>query len=263
MRYSVLNCGSMEIERVIGFGEEPVKEKILYGNSFKIIIRDMGKEVVNVLHQFCLRNRFITFVNYYDNQRFGMAGGPYNTHLIGKAVINGNWKFAFSEFKKTENLSSKDKTVLKQRVGKNRHKDFFKSINPQKLSFFVASHNSFLWNKEASLALEALNEGEKYKFPNIGNLFLPSGITFKSFNVHSINGFSFSEDSTRVISKLFTRSLTVTTAVFLNNIREDDLHNGKWKAIASFFLPSGSYATMLIKQMFVKSFNVYDKKYRS
>ena len=27
------------------------------------------------------------FINYYDSQRFGMHGGPYNTHLIGEAIV--------------------------------------------------------------------------------------------------------------------------------------------------------------------------------
>jgi len=42
----------------------------------------------------------MTFINYYDNQRFGISGGPYNTHLIGKGIIEGNYREVLKQIKK-------------------------------------------------------------------------------------------------------------------------------------------------------------------
>lgn len=86
---------------------------------------------------------------------------------------------------------------------------------------------------------------------------------FQSFNTCSLNGFAFTESSGQIESRPFTRSLAVTTTVFAGDLEKDDLHKNKWKTTLSFFLPPGSYATMLIKQIFIRSFNDYGKKHRS
>ena len=45
-----------------------------------------------------------------------MPGGPYNTHLIGKAIVENNWKEAYKQLKITNNITqkvtSKIKTIL-------------------------------------------------------------------------------------------------------------------------------------------------------
>lgn len=97
---------SLKIEKIIGLGNEPVYERSLHGNSFKITIRNLDQEIATDLYNFSVNNRPVSFINYYDMQRFGMDGGPYNTDSIGKAIIENDWKNVYLEFKKNSKLFS-------------------------------------------------------------------------------------------------------------------------------------------------------------
>ncbi|MBU4511813.1 tRNA pseudouridine(13) synthase TruD, partial [Patescibacteria group bacterium] len=90
-RKFAVSCPLLKIVDLFGYGKEPLKSRLLHGNVFKVTIRNLDKSAVNLLYNFCFKNRFFTFINYYDSQRFGVAGGHYNTHLIGKAIVENDW----------------------------------------------------------------------------------------------------------------------------------------------------------------------------
>ncbi len=83
----ISNNPKLEIKNIQGYGKEPLIPRHLHGNNFKLVIRSLTKKQAQLLHDYCQENRFISFINYYDNQRFSIVGGTYNTHLIGKAII--------------------------------------------------------------------------------------------------------------------------------------------------------------------------------
>ncbi|MEO3993773.1 MAG: tRNA pseudouridine(13) synthase TruD [Desulfurococcaceae archaeon TW002] len=60
----------------------------LEGNYFEVLLKDLSKTDLELLHK--LRNSYgkITFLNYYGYQRFGVRR-PI-THLIGKALLENN-----------------------------------------------------------------------------------------------------------------------------------------------------------------------------
>ena len=66
----------------------------LTGNEFGIVLRDVqgvySDEVQRRLQQLAGRG----FVNYYGMQRFGTGSLP--THVVGRAIIRGDWKLACS-----------------------------------------------------------------------------------------------------------------------------------------------------------------------
>lgn len=98
---------TLKIEDIIGYGKEPINEKLLHGNSFRLTVRNLTKITA---HKFCdciSNTRLFSFINYYDNQRFGLPGGPYNTHLIGKSIVESDWKKAFFEYKRSEEYNQK------------------------------------------------------------------------------------------------------------------------------------------------------------
>lgn len=97
---------------------------------------------------------------------------------------------------------------------------------------------------------------QQYNFQNVGDLFLPASSNFNNSNLFSIDGYSFVEKNFIAIKERFTRNLFVTTTVFPLEILKDKFHIGKYQIKISFFLPTGCYATMLIKQIFLK---IYDK----
>lgn len=243
---------TLKIKDIIGYGNQPVAERSLYGNSFKIKIRNLSEQIATKLRHFCLNNRYITFVNYYDMQRFGTDGGPYNNHLLGDAIIKNDWKRAYLEFQKTKNDSIDSQITPKRVTFANKYKTFFKGINPKKLPFFISANNSYLWNNKTSLILQKLNKGSKYDFENVGKLFIPQDINFKSYNLCLINGYVFSEKDFKVRRKVIARNIIVNTTVFPGTINKDEIHTNKYQLTVSFLLPIGCYATMLIKQIFLR-----------
>lgn len=242
----------LQIKNIAGYGTKSLIPRILHGNNFKLIIRNLNKVTAKSFYNYCRDNRFISFINYYDNQRFGIVGGVYNTHLIGEAIVKKDWVSAFKEFEKSKNneISSIEKpTKLNSILCKN----YFKKLNFSKLSFFVSSYNSHLWNKNASDYL--VNEKMKtykYDFPEVGLLSLPKESIFKLHNIFSVDAYDINKNTYRVFQKPQTRNLIVTTTIFPINIEKDELNKNKYRVQVSFFLPTGCYATMLIKQIFIK-----------
>lgn len=235
------------IKYIVGYGNEPIKERMLHGNSFRIIIRNLKKKTAEDLLNYLTAHRHHYFINYYDNQRFGMPGGPYNTHLIGKAVVEGNWKKAFNHIKITNNVLS---DIQKAIENTSDYKKFFKTINPKKVAFFISSYNSFLWNNQTSLLVKKHTDSRKYCFEQVGDLYVPASHSFQCPHICEADGYEFVEKTFTTKPKVYSRNVVVGTTIYAHDLENDELHKGKKKLTISFFLPTGSYATMIIKQIF-------------
>jgi len=195
------------------------------------------------------KDRYHCFINYYDNQRFGMPGGPYNTHLIGKAIIDGDWDEAYKQMKRTNNVNGEFSTNVKNIIGT---KDIFKAINPKKISFFVSSYNSFLWNAQASRIVSKHTKSKKHLFKNVGNINLPINNLFKCPQMCEVKGYEFNPEEFSTNSRISKRNLMVSTTIYTHDLEEDELNENMKKLTISFYLPTGSYATMIIKQLFLR-----------
>jgi len=241
----------LQIKNIAGYGTKSLIPRLLHGNNFKLIIRNLNKVTAKLFYNYCRDNRFISFINYYDNQRFGIVGGPYNTHLIGESIVNKDWIGAFKEFEKSKNneINIEKPAKLNSVLCKN----YFKKINFSKLSFFVSSYNSHLWNKNASdyLASEKINT-YKYDFSEVGCLLLPKDDVFMLPNLFTVDAYDINKNTYSVFEKTKTRNFFVTTTIFPISIEKDELNKNKYRVQVSFFLPTGCYATMLIKQIFIK-----------
>jgi len=242
----------LQIKNIEGYGKKSLVPRLLHGNNFKLIIRNLNKIMAKSFYNYCQKNRFVSFINYYDNQRFGIVGGPYNTHLIGKAIINRDWIEAFKEFEKSRNNEIKN---IKNHAKINSIfcKNFFKKIDFAKLSFFISSYNSHEWNKSVSKYLnsEKINT-YKHNFPEVSFLSLPKEDAFKLPNLFTINAYDIKKNAFTVFRKPKIRNLSVITTIFPISIKKDELNKNKYRVQISFFLPTGCYATMLIKQIFIK-----------
>ena len=238
-----------QIKHIVGYGKEPIKEKMLHGNSFRIVVRNLKDTRADDLLSYISNYSHYYFVNYYDNQRFGMPGGPYNTHLIGKAIVKNDWKRAYEHIKITNNIFHKATAKTQNTTD---FKEVFKSMNPKKISFFVASYNSFLWNNQASSTVEKHTKSKCYSFENVGRLHLPVGHLFQCPHICEAGGYEFMAEKFSVQPKINKRNLIVATTVYAHNLENDELHKNMKKITLSFFLPTGSYATMMIKSVFLK-----------
>lgn len=242
----------LRLGRIIGYGKNKVIERLLHGNLFNVTIRNLDLSTATKVRLFCLNNRFITFINYYDNQRFGTHGGPYRNHIIGQAIAVNNWVKVLNEIKKNKNNQFVDINYLKI-VNNSAAKNYLKKTNNKKIKFFLSAYNSYLWNKQASASIRKHNNKcKKYYFEDLGKLYIPSESVFASNNILSIQGYDFSEKKFEVTTSIFSRTLMASTTVFPEEIKIDEFNKNKNKISLSFFLPTGSYATMLIKQIFTR-----------
>lgn len=236
------------IERIIGYGTEHVQPRRLHGNKFQIFIRDLHSITAKKLVDFINNERYFTYINYYDNQRFGLPGGPYITHEIGKGIISNNWDTAFDGYNKSGN--EKDKDLLHTKlINSGGFKQFFNSLDPKQLSFFVSSYNSFIWNQKLSKILEDMGHDKQIDFEHIGKLHVPTKQIFNVPNICICDGFEFEHDLMKVVKSKVGRNASSTIKIFVNNICDDEMHDGRKKVQVSFLLPTGSYATMVIKQL--------------
>lgn len=237
------------IKHIIGYGKEPIEERMLHGNSFRIVVRNLESTLANDLLSYVSNYRHYYFINYYDNQRFGMPGGPYNTHLIGKAIVKDNWKEAYQHIKNSNNTLP-DFTTKKENI--TDFKGVFKAMNPKKVSFFVSSYNSFLWNNQASSIVKKYTKSKKYHFEHVGDLHIPTTQPFLCPSICDADGHEFVAQEFIARQKKNSRNIVVATTIYAHNLGKDELHKSKKKLALSFFLPTGSYATMIVKQIFLR-----------
>lgn len=223
-----------------GFGSEPLRAKALHGNAFRVVVRNLTESEAEKVTNFIKKNRFFSFVNYYDNQRFGLPGGPYTTHLIGKAICEDDWDKAFSVLKESGNEIPAGKTG----------KDAFLALNPNRVGFYVSAYSSFLWNNAVSEKIKSIGNSKAFDFPGIGKLYLPLS---SAHNLPSgtffANGFSFNKETFSVSEYKNGRSMILPSAVYVGKTSTDEIFEGKFCLELSFFLHTGCYATMIIKQI--------------
>lgn len=226
-----------------GFSIAPVKEKSLHGNVFNITVRNLDGHTATRLNKFCSEASDFICANYYDRQRFGLPGGPYVAHHIGKAIIEANWQEANRLYKESGNmkLDYPDRAPVGELSIKN--------IDYRKLNFFTAAYASYIWNKELSDRINAQADMQIFNGLIVSSLFGESEpinpiLSSESYSV---------DQNMKVFRKRKARSALMSTTLFASNKRVDDHFDSKWALDLQFFLPSGSYATMLVKQLLLAS----------
>ena len=249
----------VKINNIMGYGKDPVIERNLHGNCFEITVRNLSKALCEKIHDYCNDKRSIPFINYYDKQRFGMAGGPYNTHLIGRAIIDRNTKKALGELSKTKNARD-IKGFSGMMIEKVSFGDLVSAIGLNKISFFINSYNSMLWNKEALKAIARGNRCIKKKFEGVGTLYLPENSDFIAPQKISSKSYALNFSNLKIKEKIKGRSLAVQTTIYVLGFGKDKIYKSRYCITLSFFLPTGCYATMFIDQLIALVVKKNDKE---
>lgn len=232
---SVLNVDKRRLENlkikdieiiVVGRGKERINLGDLRGNEFIITVRDLDK-----------RNKGVSrVINYFDEQRFGV---DKKNHLIGKAIVK-------KEFKEACRLLNLD-------VERNDYVGALRKVDRRLLRFYVGSYQSYLWNKTVN------NLDKDYdKVPTVGFL-----TKFRDKNVKGViegvleeEGVELKDFIIRQILELSLeggeRDMSVGVKDFKTlDFSKDELNKGKFKQTIGFKLPKGSYATIVVKEMFL------------
>ena len=225
----------------VGYSKNRINLGDLTGNNFKIVVRDL-MDKTNL-------PKNIHLENYFDEQRFG---NKQNTHLVGKALLK-------RDFKKVCEL-------LNLKFENNNYVGEIRRQQKRLLRFYISSYQSYLWNKTLN---EILKNKKHNKFKSKVGEFLFTTSKIKNFKIPIVNfdtdenyildkilkteGIKREDFIIREIPELITDGVNRDAFINVKNIKykwkKDELNKDKLKVELSFFLPKGSYATMLIKKL--------------
>jgi tRNA pseudouridine13 synthase len=241
----------LKIQGIWGYGQRPFTPGALHGNTFTITLRNIQADIAEELTWSYSSNHHFSFVNYYDTQRFGLPGGPYNAHLIGEAIVHDDWQKAMEEFARTRNLTVGLAAHLPEHTSREACREFFHHVDVKLIAFFVSSYSSQLWNQQASIQLQTL-PAFKIKAlpePDLGELLIPTTMEAELPALVSTHAFHWDNREGKATAICKTRPLIVSTSVYCSSPEPDELNPPQTKLGLSFFLPTGCYATMLLKQL--------------
>jgi len=227
-----------------GMGHEPLKIGRLNGNNFRLVVRNLSSSFVE---RITVGGTYVIyFLNYYDVQRFGVPTGPKTTHLIGEALLHGDFKRAMGYLKEAKTPESAQALQFS-----GDPQDFFGSLEPRVIAFFKSSYSSHLWNTRLANLVEQCCGTEVYRHDceDIPFIFSRKQETIISvLNKHrTLEHIRYHGDSSTNGTPGF-RSTVVQTQIICNSVAADEMSPRAYKCDLAFFLPSGTYATMCIKQ---------------
>ena len=235
----------LRFSHIHGYGKKKIVPRHLLGNAFQITLRNLNIDEAQLLFKYAQFGVPFSFINYYDIQRFGLPKGPLVNHIIGHYLVKSDFDSALELIAQTNGQD-----IVKSRITHT----MLSSINPKLLQFFVEAFNSKQWNKEASRIVKAASQKAGKVFPLSPEfiLWLPNNVdTTQIIPVLSTNSFSWiGVNDVRAETK--SRSTVVATRVFAEDIAEDEYYPRKATLTLHFLLPSGAYATMLIRQLLWK-----------
>lgn len=228
---------------VIGYSDKKIRIGKLQGNAFQIRLRNVPQNVAGYLHR-GTRSR-VVFPNYYDTQRFGLPNMPKRTHLIGEALYNEKFDLAMEHMKE----GTPDDCMEAEAFSDN--KSYFSSMNRSKLSFYYNAFTSNMYNsylkeriREKMQCVEKNYDGIEYAMPKNGNHLIRL-----SDNLEKICVPRYDIDKNMELTlKYYYRYSYIDTIIHVNSVDEDTVFQGMCSVNVDFFLPSGCYATMAIKQ---------------
>ncbi|MFF4591177.1 tRNA pseudouridine(13) synthase TruD [Streptomyces sp. NPDC001388] len=232
---SPAGCGA----RRLGIGE-------LLGNAFLLTLRGLDAEQAGQLRDLPQGEAGVLFANYYDTQRFGVAGGPKVTHLIGEALLNRDHELALALLRTS--LSHEGELALRHTGDARR---FFDGLDQRVAAFYRTAHSSYLWNHQVARLLEQYapdvettdREGLGYAFPRTPRALLGLLADLPELQYEK---WRWTDGAMRCL--VSRRPTVLQTLVTVREIEPDDMFGGLWKCEVSFMLPSGCYATNVVSQ---------------
>lgn len=238
-------------ERRIGIGE-------LLGNAFLLTLRGVEGALARQLRELPRGEASVLFANYFDTQRFGVAGGPKVTHLIGEALLNDDHELAFEL---QRGSLSHEGELARHHAGGARN--FFDGLDQRVTAFYRTAHSSYLWNHRLARLLEQHSreveetdrEGLCYVFPRTPQALI--GVLADRPELEYDKWRWVGGAQRRRVS---SRPTVLQTVVTVGDVEADDMFGGLWKCEVSFMLPSGCYATNVVSQFLLQlSHGVYTR----
>jgi tRNA pseudouridine13 synthase len=242
---SIKNIKVIDIEKInlkdigleyLGEGNNPISLGDLKGNKFKITVRNLSTKRTAT-------KSVERIPNLFGPQRFSK-----NNIEIGKAMVKKN-------FRKAIDLMEHKKVDESIELNPGNFIGAIRTLPLKIRKIYIHAYQSYLWNKTIEEYLKT-NPYKSEQIPIVGfgtelsidkisdiirEILHEEDIILRDFIIPQMPELS-SEGSER---NLFVKPENLTI-----DIEEDELNQGKFKAIVKFILPKGSYATVIIDYLF-------------
>ena len=253
----------------LGKGRERLNLGSLEGNKFIIIVREITEQEKKKFEENTKGDKSkLQFMNYYDDQRFGIKK---DNHVIGKLFIKKQFKEAARLFITREHYPyTKAKKYLETHL--NDYIGTLRILPRKLLLMFVHAYQSWLWNETAKAYMEKKMRKFKTVKYSAGTLYFPTQKeSFISENIDNpIVGFDIkerNEEVNRVLADIMKKENITERDFLIKQMPEITAAGGRRNLLTdckdliikeidketvelSFTLGKGSYATMVVKQLF-------------
>jgi tRNA pseudouridine13 synthase len=231
-RIEKLNFDRISLE-FYGYSENPVSLGDHAGNRFEIIVRNLD-DIPKI--------KAAKIKNYFGEQRFSKDNAE-----IGRLIIK-------KDFRKAAEMMAENQKSVKEYLQDNETDSVgaLRRIPLRLLKLYIHAYQSYIWNKAAEkiddvAELPIIGFDTEIKDKKIKNIIEAimeeEGLTYRDFIIKGIPEIS-AEGGRR---ELYVKPSSFETG----EKEEDELNKGKHKIRLRFFLPKGSYATEVIKQIFI------------
>lgn len=216
----------------IGYSQVGISVGDNAGNSFSIVLRGLSKDAQSYLTT--LNGMTVQTPNYYDSQRFGLPNSPAMTHLIGREYNKRNFVKCFEYCKKANVISDENITAS----------NLDSTVPMRERAFWLSSYESYLWNNNLSYLLK--KNGAKMRMISIAGSFYYSFDRINFFDSampHQLGINKWRVQKNQIVKKESKRDCFIYTKLKTKLTDGDSCR-------LEFILPSGCYATMLVKALF-------------
>ena len=253
----------------LGKGRERLNLGSLEGNKFTITVREITEQEKKEFEENTTGDKSkLQFINYYDDQRFGIKK---DNHIIGKLFIKKQFKEAATLFITRDHYPyTKAKKYLETHL--NDYIGTLRILPRKLLLMFVHAYQSWLWNETAKAYMEKKMRKFKTVKYSAGTLYFPTQKeSFISENIDiPIIGFDIeerNEEVNRVLADIMKKENVTERDFLIKQMPEITAAGGRRNLLTdckdliikeidketvelSFTLGKGSYATMVVKQLF-------------
>lgn len=211
----------------LGFADEPVRVGRLEGNRFRIVVRNID----------ALPAKKSRFRNLFGKQRF--SG---NNVDVGRCLVKG-------EFERAALLLAGQSEQFEEKMRPFREQNDWvgavKCVPFRVLKLMVNAYQSWVWNRAAKGSdadvLPLVGFGTEKVPPVMREILDEEGVSPSDFVVRAIP---------EVSAEGGERNVWVEAEVKVGELLDDEFFPGKKKVVLGFFLPKGSYATVVVAQLF-------------
>lgn len=230
----------------MGASEIPIRIGELQGNSFRIRLRNLDNHIAEKIKRW--EKHSISIINYFGIQRFGMPGKEKVTHKIGENIIHNHFEDAFKLLFLSGNINSTEFNRYK-----NCAKEFFDGLDLRRKNFYLAAHDSFIWNNRVMEVIKTYNcEIQCYNIEGINFMYVNSldNEVRNALSQLDILWNRYDESGNIQQSSSF-RQPYIELIYRVSDIMNDDIYFEKKMIDLNFVLPAGAYATNAIDQLMV------------